>query len=255
MRNRQFQRKAVHCYHTMVKAIPKFLHTVLSPSLVKCTVSGAHSGVWSRGRRTKEIGLRIATLGSMDIMKRVVKLSVVLAAAGLTLAPHARADAFVFGFSTGSGISITGTLVGNSISPGQYAITSGSAILTDTNWPSGNGVYPLVPDPISPAPTNSTIPVNWFTYDDLLTPAATNGEILNINGLYFCDSSLGLAINIWGHGAGNPYEVEVADSGGYRVGGFGEFTVPEASTTLLSGMMMAALGMGVLAGRLRKIRR
>jgi hypothetical protein len=184
-------------------------------------------------------------------MKRVVKLSFVLAAVSLTLAPHALADTFSFHFTEDNG-TIVGTLVGNLSSPGQYAITSGSGTLTDTYWPSGNGVYSLVPDPSSPTPTNSIIPVSWFQYDDLLTPAAPNGEILDYYGLYFYNSSLGLAINIWGNGAGDPYTWEVADSGGYRIGGSGQFTVPEASTALLLSVMMTVLGMGVFAHRLRK---
>ena len=124
-------------------------------------------------------------------MKRFC-LSLFAIAAVLAIAPAALADNFAFEFDTGSA-TITGTLTGNLSSPGVYAITSGSAALSDAYWPSGNGDYDLVPDLSSPAPTNSTVPVNWFTYDDLLTPGAPQGAILDDDGLYLYDSSLGLA--------------------------------------------------------------
>lgn len=172
------------------------------------------------------------------------KLLVVLFVLTLTLmAVPAMADTFDFTFTNASGDAVlSGQLGGDPIGKDAlgndvFAITYGSATFSDTAWNGGNGTYSVALNPNSPNPANSTVPVGYFTYDDLLTPWAPAGGALDGYGLLVLNGPDTLAIYIGGTGIGNPYYWQLADSGGYRVGGNdGSLVVtPEPASLLMFG--------------------
>ncbi len=145
---------------------------------------------------------------------------------------------FTFTF-TGSGVSGSGSLTGTAIGSGVYNITTGTGTFNDG---SGSVTITLIANPNAPGTTNSSI----FTYDDLVTPGALTGLILDNSGLLFAESN-GAELNLWGDGlanggngiAGSSLDTWYEDSGPNGNGTFAISTVPEPSMALL---LIPALG-------------
>jgi hypothetical protein len=174
-------------------------------------------------------------------MKKL-SLALLAIAGALSVTPLARADSFDFTFTDGS-VSGSGTLSGTYLGPSEWILTSGSGTFDDG---SGSGLLPitLVPIPISGTPGNAYLSTSGlFTYDDLLNPFASPGEVLTVDGLLF--SFDGSELNLYETGGGPGTDGWFEDNGnGDQTGTFtitsydlpqSEIPTPEPGTLLSMG--------------------
>lgn len=120
------------------------------------------------------------------------KLSLVLLALALAFAitpaalaaPVYETIGFTYTDLTG-GVTATGTVAGDSISPGVFNVTTGSGTFNEGNGPVA---ITLLANPNSPGV--GTSPSGAFNYDNLVTPGAPTGQILDTTGgLLFLEAS------------------------------------------------------------------
>jgi hypothetical protein len=158
-------------------------------------------------------------------------------AAAFAITPMAQASTFAFSYTAPGGVSGSGTLTGT-YGPGYVVITSGTGTFDDGV---NSGSISLISNPN--VPNSSVSPSGYFAYDDLLSPGASDGEVLDINGLLF--SFDGMELNLWEQGAAGMDGW--AESNGNS--GYGELTVtPEPGSLLLMGTGLLGLAV-VLLGK------
>jgi PEP-CTERM motif len=160
-------------------------------------------------------------------------------AAAFAITPMAQADTFGFSYTAPGGVSGWGTLTGT-YGPGYVVITSGTGTFDDGV---NSGTISLISNPN--APKSSLSPSGSLAYDDLLSPGASDGNVLDVDGLLF--SFDGMELNLWEEGS--PGQDGWAENNGNS--GYGELTVtPEPGSLLLMGTGL--LGLAVIL--LRKAR-
>jgi len=175
-------------------------------------------------------------------------LALLALALALAIAPAALADTFSFQFDANNGFVFAGQLTGTqTANPGQYLITSGTGIVTPT-MACCNVTFNINPN----AASDPLIP-SWLSYDNLLTPGAPLGGILDNNGLIFTDPSNTFYLNVWGNGDGTFDAWLLNDSGGSRIGQplSGTFYItPEPGSLFLLGTGL--LGLAIMLFRKAK---
>ncbi len=172
-------------------------------------------------------------------------------AAALAITPAALADTVSFdvnfsGSGSGSGISGSGVITANLVSPGLYEITNITGNFTDTH----TGVSGAITDPFPASLSRETSPDDLWYYDNLLYISAGNQFIDGWGWLFDVGTS---EVEIWGNGIGSGYtEMVSLDEIGYpNWGENADVTVtPEPASLLLLGTGL--LGLAFLAFRKAK---
>jgi hypothetical protein len=162
----------------------------------------------------------------MKTSRLLLLVAVILCASAMSFA-----DTFSFSFTSATA-NISGQLTGTQIgSTGVFNITSGFGTFTDNTGCCG-GVY------------NVIFSSNYgFSFDNLLTPGALAGGLLDVNGLLVFKTAGGLELNIFGNGIGQPYSLYVYDAEGFREAADGAFYLtPEPASLMMFGSGLLGLG-------------